>query len=56
MHRRVDRLFLARVLEFTGGNQNQAAKLLGIARHTLRIKLRDLGLHVSHSVETNDDN
>ena len=55
VHGRVDRLFLARVLEHTGGSQNQAARLLGIARQTLRQKLRDLGLHVTHSVEANDD-
>jgi hypothetical protein len=28
----VDRLLLPRVLEYTGGNQHQAALLLGIAR------------------------
>ena len=39
------------VLGFTGGNQHQAARLLGIARQTLRVKLRDLGLQVTHSVE-----
>jgi two-component system nitrogen regulation response regulator GlnG len=55
VHRRVDRLFLARVLSFTGGNQHQAARLLGIARHTLRMKLRDLGLHVAHSVEADEE-
>jgi DNA-binding protein Fis len=49
-HRQVDRLLLLRVLEFTGGNQHQAARLLGIARQTLRVKLRDLGLSVSQSV------
>jgi two-component system nitrogen regulation response regulator GlnG len=54
-HREVDRMLLPRVLEYTGGNQHQAARLLGIARQTLRQKLRDLGLHVSHSVEANDD-
>jgi DNA-binding NtrC family response regulator len=54
-HAHVDRLLLARVLEYTGGNQHQAARLLGIARQTLRLKLRDLGLHVAHSVETDDD-
>jgi DNA-binding NtrC family response regulator len=51
-HRQVDRLLLVRVLDFTGGNQNQAARMLGIARQTLRVKLRDLGMSVSHSVET----
>jgi two-component system nitrogen regulation response regulator GlnG len=54
-HREVDRLFLPLVLEFTGGNQHQAARLLGIARQTLRQKLRDLGLHVTHSLEADED-
>jgi two-component system nitrogen regulation response regulator GlnG len=54
-HQQVDRLLLPLVLEFTGGNQNQAARLLGIARQTLRQKLRDLGLHVTHSVEAGED-
>ena len=54
-HRQVDRLLLSRVLEYTGGNQHQAARLLGIARQTLRIKLRDLGLHVTHAVEGGED-
>ena len=45
----------ARVLEYTGGNQRRAALLLGIARRTLRQKLRDLGLHVTHSVEADED-
>ncbi len=42
-HRKLDRLPLPRVLEHTGGSQHQAALLLGIARQTLRLKLRDLG-------------
>ena len=54
-HRQVDRLLLLRVLEFTSGNQHQAARLLGIARQTLRIKLRDLGLSVSQSVEADEE-
>ena len=54
-HRQVDRLLLLRVLEFTDGNQHQAARLLGIARQTLRIKLRDLGLSVSQSVEADEE-
>jgi DNA-binding NtrC family response regulator len=54
-HREVDRLLLPLVLEFTGGNQYQAARLLGIARQTLRQKLRDLGLHATHSVEPGED-
>ncbi len=54
-HRQLDRFLLPRVLEYTNGNQNQAAGLLGIARQTLRLKLRDLGLHVTHSVEGDED-
>src|SRR5262249_42181553 len=54
-HREVDRLLLPRVLEHTGGNQARAALLLGIARRTLRTKLQELGLHVAHSVETDED-
>jgi DNA-binding NtrC family response regulator len=55
-HSQLDRLLLPRVLEFTDGNQHQAARLLGIARQTLRGKLRDLGLHVTRSVEADDNN
>jgi two-component system nitrogen regulation response regulator GlnG len=55
-HREVDRLLLSRVLEYTRGNQFQAARLLGIARQTLRQKLNDLGLHVTRSVEAEEDN
>ena len=54
-HRQVDRLLLLRVLDYTGGNQHHAARLLGIARQTLRQKLRDLGLHVTHGVESDED-
>jgi DNA-binding NtrC family response regulator len=55
-HGQVDRFLLSRVLEYTGGSQHKAARLLGIARQTLRLKLRDLGLHVAQSVEADDDN
>jgi two-component system nitrogen regulation response regulator GlnG len=50
-HRRADRLLLRQVLAYTDGNQRRAARLLGIARQTLRLRLRDLGLHVARSVE-----
>ena len=50
-HRRADRLLLTQVLEYAEGNQHRAARLLGIARQTLRLKLRELGLHVARSVE-----
>jgi DNA-binding NtrC family response regulator len=42
-HRDLDRLLLPSVMEHTGGSQHQAALLLGIARQTLRLKLRTLG-------------
>jgi two-component system nitrogen regulation response regulator GlnG len=54
-HREVDRLLLTQVLEYTEGNQHRAARLLGIARQTLRLKLRDLGLHVTRCVEADDE-
>jgi two-component system nitrogen regulation response regulator GlnG len=42
-HRQLDRLLLASVLERTRGNLQQASLLLGIARQTLRLKLRISG-------------
>jgi two-component system nitrogen regulation response regulator GlnG len=45
--RRLDRILLTRVLEHTGGNQLQAARLLGITRGSLRTKLRELGISIS---------
>ncbi|MDB5291575.1 MAG: glnG 1 [Phycisphaerales bacterium] len=55
-HSQLDRFLLNCVLEYTGGSQHQAARLLGIARQTLRLKLRDIGLRVTQSVEAEDDN
>jgi DNA-binding NtrC family response regulator len=46
----VERILLPLVLEHTEGNQRQAAKILGIARQTLRSKLRELGVTVQSSV------
>ncbi|MDB5307139.1 MAG: glnG 1 [Gemmataceae bacterium] len=54
-HRRLDRLFLLRVLEATGGNQQAAARRPGIARETLRRRLRELGLHLTRRVEVEQD-
>ena len=56
IHLDLDRLLLPRVLEYTGGNQQRAALLLGIARQTLRAKLQDLGLQVAHAVEADRGN
>jgi DNA-binding NtrC family response regulator len=50
-HRRVDRQLLTQVLDYAEGNQHRAARLLGIARQTLRLRLRELGLHVARTVE-----
>src|SRR5262249_12356440 len=47
-HRQVDRLLLPRVLAYTRGSYLKAAGLLGIARTTLRLKLREQGLLSSH--------
>jgi DNA-binding NtrC family response regulator len=54
-HRQVDRLLLPCVLKHTRGNLRQAALLLGIARQTLREKLRDLGLSVTRHAEVDED-
>jgi two-component system nitrogen regulation response regulator GlnG len=50
-HRQLDRLLLPRVMEYTRGSQHQAALLLGIARQTLRLKFRELGLQVARFAE-----
>ena len=54
-HRNLDRLLLPRVLEHTAGSQHQAALLLGIARQTLRLKLRDLGPSAPRPAEAEGD-
>jgi two-component system nitrogen regulation response regulator GlnG len=48
-HRRLDRFLLPRVLDHARGSQHKAARLLGIARQTLRLKLREQGLLTSPS-------
>ncbi len=40
-----DRVLLTHVLDHTGGNISQAARILGINRRTLRTKLHDLGMY-----------
>jgi two-component system nitrogen regulation response regulator GlnG len=55
VHREVDRLLLPRVLEHTRGNYQRAARLLGIARQTLRLKLRDLGLAAPRTADAEGD-
>jgi DNA-binding NtrC family response regulator len=55
VRRQLDRLLLPQVIEYTRGSQHQAARLLGIARQTLRLKFRELGLQVARSVEAEVD-
>ena len=55
IHRQLDRILLPRVLELAGGNQLKAALMLGIARQTLRQKLRDLGLISQRTTDAAED-
>jgi len=55
VHQELDRHFLSKVLEYTKGNRQLAARLLGVARQTLRLKLREAGIHVTQSVEAEED-
>jgi two-component system nitrogen regulation response regulator GlnG len=49
--RRLERMLVTKVLQHTGGNQLQAAKILGITRGSLRNKVRELGITISRTVE-----
>ena len=55
-HCQVDRFFLPRILEYTHGNQQEAAPLPGIARENLWYKLREVRLFVTCSLEAAEDN
>ena len=46
----MERELLIRVLRHTDGNQLQAAKILGIARGSLRSKIRSLGIGIERNV------
>ena len=52
---RLERLLLTRVLQQTGGNQLQAAKILGITRGSLRTKIRDLGIRIDRTVSGGEE-
>jgi hypothetical protein len=54
-HRLLDRLLLPRVMQHTRGSLQQAALLLGIARQTLRLKFRDLGLSATRTDDAEED-
>ena len=46
----VERILLARVLRDTRGNRSHAAKILGITRGSLRNKIQEHGIRITHSV------
>ncbi|MDB5308152.1 MAG: glnG 1 [Gemmataceae bacterium] len=54
-HRELDRVLLPLVMEHTRGNQFQAAKILGVARQTLRRRLRELNITPRFTDGTDDD-
>jgi len=54
VHAELDRILLPLVYRQANGNQHQAARLLGIARQTLRQKLRDLGLSTTDASESDE--
>jgi two-component system response regulator HydG len=43
--REVEREMVIRTLEETGGNRTHAARLLGISRRTLQLKLKEYGIN-----------
>jgi len=47
---KMERELLLQVLQHTEGNQLQAAKILGIARGSLRTKIKSLGIEIERSV------
>jgi two-component system response regulator AtoC len=51
----MERRLLTRVLQHTGGNQVQAARILGITRGSLRTKIRALNITIGRAVWTDDD-
>lgn len=54
-HRELDRMLLPLVMEHTRGNQFQAAKILGVARQTLRRRLLELKITLRFTDGTDDD-
>jgi two-component system nitrogen regulation response regulator GlnG len=54
-HQHLDRLLLRLALRHTRGNQVQAARVLGISRQTLRLKIRELDLDSTGSAEDDVD-
>ena len=46
MVKAIERPLVGKVLDKTGGNQVQAAKILGINRNTLHSKIKRLGIKI----------
>ena len=55
VHAEVDKHLLETILNYVGGNQLEAAALLGISRTTLRARLRTLGMAVEKHVQSDSD-
>ncbi len=51
----MERELLTRVLTHTGGNQLQAARILGINRGSLRAKIKALSIHIERNVWAEND-
>jgi two-component system nitrogen regulation response regulator GlnG len=51
----VERVLLLQVLRLTGGNQSQAARILGLTRKTLRGRLALLGIVVEHATTVQEE-
>lgn len=51
----MERQLLTAVLTHTGGNQVQAARILGITRGSLRTKIRSLGINIEKAVWSDED-
>ncbi len=51
----MERRLLTRVLQHTGGNQVQAARILGITRGSLRTKIRALNITIGRAIWADDD-
>jgi two-component system response regulator HydG len=41
----VEKVMILRTLEETGGNRTHAARILGISRRTLQLKLKEYGIN-----------
>jgi two-component system nitrogen regulation response regulator GlnG len=54
-HRELDRILLPLVLEYTNGKQLHAAKILGVARQTLRRRLLELKITLRFTDGSDED-